>query len=167
METWSFKRSTQKGKMISYILIIFTLFLIYYLKQSQRKNPIKAKDELLKDHREISDQIVRLEQTSRNKLKKYDRKNGHSSNNISNPREFSAPDLIRLNKPFYELPLNSSQWVTFLSWTAHAPILAQEEFLEMGINSLIPLTTGKANPTSRQIVIFSRIINYIFDEIIN
>ena len=158
--------------MISYILIIFTLFLIiYYKKQRQRKRQIKER-ESKKGGGENSGEIEILKNKSINKstkkVKKYDRKCAYSSRMIiSNPEVIPAPDSIKLNKPFWELPLSSAEWVTFLKWCAHAPIQIQEEFMELGINRLFPLRTERVNPSTRHIFIFNQIINHIFDEIIN
>ena len=158
--------------MISYILIIFTLFLIiYYKKQRQIKRQIKEK-ESKKGGGENSGVIEILKNKSINKntkkVKKYDRKSAYSSRMIiSNPEIIPAPDSIKLNKPFWELPLNSAEWIIFLKWCAHAPIEVQEDFMELGLNSLLPLRTERVNPTTRHIFIFNQIIKYIFDEIIN
>ena len=158
--------------MISYILIIFTLFLIiYYKKQRQIKRQIKEK-ESKKGGGENSGVIEILKNKSINKntkrVKKYDRKSAYSSRMIiSNPEVIPAPDSIKLNKPFWELPLNSAEWIIFLKWCAHAPIEVQEDFMELGLNSLLPLRTERVNPTTRHIFIFNQIIKYIFDEIIN
>ena len=158
--------------MISYILIIFTLFLIiYYKKQRQIKRQIKEK-ESKKGGGENSGVIEILKNKSINKntkkVKKYDRKSAYSSRMIiSNPEVIPAPDSIKLKKPFWELPLNSAEWIIFLKWCAHAPIEVQEDFMELGLNSLLPLRTERVNPTTRHIFIFNQIIKYIFDEIIN
>ena len=158
--------------MISYILIIFTLFLIiYYKKQRQIKRQIKEK-ESKKGGGENSGVIEILKNKSINKntkkVKKYDRKSAYSSRMIiANPEIIPAPDSIKLNKPFWELPLNSAEWIIFLKWCAHAPIEVQEDFMELGLNSLLPLRTERVNPTTRHIFIFNQIIKYIFDEIIN
>ena len=156
--------------MISNIfLITLTLFLIIYYKK-QRKGK-----RLIKDREIKKGEIEILKNKSINKSKKevkiYDQKCAHSSRiltkNILNPEVTPAPDSIKLNKPFWELPLSSDEWITFLKWCSHAPIQVQEDFMELGINVLLPLRTERVNPTTRHIVIFNRIISYIFGEIIN